>query len=414
MEQVVITGRGLITPLGNGLEANARSLYDGESGIKPFAQGIEYKLESNVAGQADEDPECPLLDKKVKRFATANSMMAVAAAYEALNEAGLTVGDLRGRRVAMIIGCAGSTHKEVFDCSSAFIDSGNRVRKVSPFVVPRVMASSAVANLALILGITGETYDISSACTSSAHSIMLATRLLRCGEYDMVISGGTEELNWIHALGFDAMKALSRRYNATPAKSSRPFDRDRDGFVIAEGAGIVIMESAAHAKSRGAKPIAAVTGIAANSNGFDMVVPSAESSSEVMAMAIKDAGLKINDIDYINTHGTSTPVGDPIELSGIKRLFGDNASDVAINSTKSMTGHMIGATGACEVIFCTQMMENGFISPSINLENVEPGYEWADLVRETRDGVKLRHCLSNSFGFGGTNAALVISDIASV
>ncbi|HBC85468.1 MAG TPA: beta-ketoacyl-ACP synthase I [Lentisphaeria bacterium] len=407
MKNVVITGRGLITPLGNGLQTNEEALKTGRSGIVSMPEWKEIGLESYVAGLAESDPKCELLNSKNTRFMTANAKMAIAATCEALKEAQLSYDDVRGKNIAVILGCAGSAHQHIYDGARAVADS-KKVKRLSPFTVPRVMASSAVSNLSLVLGVKGESYDISSACTSSAHAIMIAARLLEAGVYDMIISGGSEETNWVHAVGFDAMRAMSRRFNDRPQSASRPFDKDRDGFVMGSGAGIVIMETVKHAVSRGIKPRFALTGIAANSNSTDMVVPNSESSCEVMGMSVKDAGLRLEDIAYINTHGTGTPVGDPLEINSIKLLFGEK-SKIAINSTKSQTGHMIGATGAVEAIFCTIMMEKSFISPSINLDNPEPEFAWANLVRECRTGVQLRHTLSNSFGFGGTNASLVFS-----
>jgi 3-oxoacyl-[acyl-carrier-protein] synthase-1 len=271
------------------------------------------------------------------------------------------------------------------------------------------MPSSAVANLSLALGIRGESFDISSACASSTHAIMVAARLLASEDYDLAITGGTEELDWVNALGFNAMRALSRKYNATPERASRPFDRERDGFVISSGAGVLVMETENHAKRRGAKIISTLSGMASNSNATDMVVPDVASGMGVMRCAIESAGLSPTDISYVNTHGTSTPTGDPLELQAIRELFGERASDVWVNSTKSMTGHMIGATGAVEAIFCTIMQEHGFLSPSLNLDEVEPGFEWANIVRKTLSGVRLDHILSNSFGFGGTNACVILS-----
>jgi 3-oxoacyl-[acyl-carrier-protein] synthase-1 len=224
----------------------------------------------------------------------------------------------------------------------------------------------------------------------------------------VVIAGGSEEVNWIQALGFCAMRALSRKYNDTPAKASRPFDRDRDGFVIAEGAGMVILERADHAAKRNASVKGYVTGYALNSNASDMVAPSPAASASVMAEAVGAAGLRPDDIGYVNTHGTATPIGDPAEMEALRLVFGSGKSP-AINSTKSMTGHMIGASGAVEAIFCSMMIEKQFVCPSVNLDNPEPEFAWADLVRETRRGVKLRHALSNSFGFGGSNACIIIS-----
>ena len=409
--KVVITGRGVITPIGNGVDENEKSLRNGTSGVVFMQEWKDRYLESQVCGMADENPESPLIDKKVARFTTPNGKMAMAAVYEAICEAGLDLDYLKGKKVAVILGCGGSTFNHVYDNGCKLMQV-KKVKRITPFIVPKVMNSSAAANISLVLGLKGESYAISSACTSSSHSIMIATRLIRSGEYDMVITGGTEEANWLNALGFDAMKALSRNYNATPAKASRPFDKDRDGFVLAGGAGILVIESEKHAESRGAVPKGYITGIAANSNAFDMVVPDSNSACEVMRMAIANAGLDLKDIGYLNAHGTATPVGDPAEMKAIQQLFGDSAGSLPINSTKSMTGHMIGATGAVEAIFCSIMLEKGFISPTANLDNPEDEFAWADFVRGTsRDVPGLKHALSNSFGFGGTNGALVISKV---
>jgi len=405
MERVVVTGRGLVTPLGNGLETNEKALRDGRAGTVFVPDWQEAGLESQVGGLSDENPPCPVLDIKKKRFMSPNSVMAVAAAYEALSEAKLPIDGLKNQRVAIINGCAGSCYWEIYEQARIMVET-KKVKRISPFTVPRVMPSSGVANLSLIFGIVGESYDISSACTSSAHAILMGTRLIEWGLYDIVLAGGSEEVDWVQALGFNAMRALSKNFNSTPSRASRPFDKDRDGFVIAEGAGMVVLESERHASARGASPKATILGYAANSNATDMVVPNADASASVMSMAVKNAGLKPEDIGYINTHGTATPVGDPIEMEAIKRVFGSNS---AINSTKSMTGHMIGAAGAVEAIFCTLMLEKKFICPSVNLDNPEPQFSWADLVRETRNNVSLKYALSNSFGFGGSNACIVFA-----
>ena len=407
MRNIVITGRGLVTPLGNGLAANEAALRAGRSGIIFNQEWADMGLTSNVYGKADEEQlDCPLLDRKTRRFTSPNSVMAVAAAWEAINEAGLTKEDLSRYRVAVIGGCAGSNYAEIYNGAFAF-KTHRKVRKVTPFIVPRVMVSSAVSNLSLLLGITGESYDISSACASGAHSIMIAKRLLSAGIYDIVLAGGSEEVNWVHALGFDAMRALSSSYNATPEKASRPFDVNRDGFVIAEGAGIVVLESEEFALSRGAKPKMILSGAAANSNAIDMVVPDAASSAAVMRLALQDAQLEPQQISYLNTHGTSTPIGDPVEVDAIRSVFGSHTP--AINSTKSMTGHTIGAAGAIEAIFTSIMLEKDFICPSLNLDSPQPGFENIDFVRGTSREVHFDHALSNSFGFGGPNACLVLS-----
>ncbi len=406
MSRVFITGRGLITPLGNGVGVNEEALRAGRSGTVFMEEWGARNLESQVAGAADENPVCPLLDKKRLRFTPANARMAVAAVYEALQEAALTPDDIKKQPIAVIGGIAGSNYLEMFENATAFSNTG-RLRSVSPFIVPRVMPSSSVSNLSLIYGFTGESYDISSACSSSAHAIMQGSRLIQSGQYDIVVCGGAEELNWIHALGFMAMRALARKYNDRPAIASRPFDVDRDGFVIAEGAGWIVLESEASIKRRNSRPICEILGWGANSNCTDMVQPDAESTSNVMRIALKATGLKPEDIAYINTHGTATGIGDPEEMKAIKNVFGGSS---AINSTKSMTGHMIGATGAVETIFTSLMVEKSFICPSINLDNPEPEFEWADLVRKTRD-VPVKYALSNSFAFGGTNVCLILASL---
>ena len=407
--KVAITGRGLITPIGNGIEENEQSLRSGRVGIEFMPEWREKHLESQVCGLPDENPECILIDKKVARFTTPNGKMGIAAAYEALMEAGLSLDDVKGRRVAVILGCGGSPYDLVHATAQRLLDT-EKVKRISPFIVPKIMISCAASNISLILGLTGESYAISSACTSGSHAIMTATRLIRDGVYDMVITGGTEESNWVTALGFDAMKAMSRKYNDTPTKASRPFDKNRDGFVLAGGAGILVLESEKSLQERGATAKSYISGIAANSNASDMVVPDSASACDVMRMAIEDAGLAKSDIDYLNTHGTSTPVGDPLEMRAIKQLFGSHAGNVAINSTKSQTGHMIGATGAIEAIFTSIMLDKGFISPTANLEDPEDEFNWANLVRgEAQSDTTIKHALSNSFGFGGTNGALVLS-----
>lgn len=408
---IIITGRGLVTPLGVGLAANEEALRTGRSGISYMPEWKELGLESQVGGIIDETKlTCPLLDKKALRYMPSHAVYGTVAAYEALRESGLETDSLRHRKVAIILGHGGSTHTHVYDGARVLIDT-HKSKRMSPFTVPKVMPSSAVANMSLAFGIKGESYAISSACASGAHAVMVASRLLQCGIYDVVITGGTEELNWIQALGFDAMRATSRGYNETPHKASRPFDKARDGFVIACGSGIMVLETEEHAKKRNARIFCKIAGSAGNSNTTDMVAPDALSFSEVIKTALEDANLKPSDINYINTHGTATPVGDPIEIEAIKNAFYDTNREVIINSTKSMTGHMIGATGAVELIFSTQMMEKKFISPNVNLDNVEDSCAWANLPKQAINGVKIKHAIKNSLGFGGTNSCVVISSV---
>ena len=405
-KRVVVTGRGLVTPLGNGLSENLHSLREGKTGTVFMQEWADQGLESQVAGVSDREVQCPMFNVKNVRFMAPNARMAAAAAYEAFVEAGLSPENLPDRRVAMINGCAGSSYETVYRNMSTF-ERTRKLRSCSPFSVPKIMPSCAVANMSLLFGTTGESYDISCACTSSALAIIAGARLILAGEYDYVLAGGSEELSWAQALGFSSMRALATHSNDRPGCASRPFDKGRDGFVLADGAGMVVLESEEHALRRGAVPQAVISGYYSNSNAVDMVMPSAASTAEVMARAIESAGLRKEDISYVNTHGTATPVGDPIEMEGIHRVFGDHK--VAVNSTKSMTGHMIGAAGAVEAIFTTLMIQNSFLCKSANLEVLEDGLEWADLVRETRYGVEINHAISNSFGFGGSNATLVIS-----
>ena len=405
--KVVITGRGIITPLGAGLAANAEALKNTKSGISFVEDFHANGLESQVAGKISFEYDCPAFDRKALRFMPASAKMAIYAAYEAITEAGYTMETLPGDKMAVIIGCSGSAYGE-FNSQIRKFEEQRNVRRVSPFTVPRIMPSSAVANLSLIFKLKGESYDISCACTSSSLAVMAGARLIKSGEYDIVMVGGAEEVSWEQALGFNAMKALSHSYTETPEKASRPFDRNRDGFVIAEGSGIMILESEEHARARGAKIICELKGSASNSNATDMVAPDRSSSADVMRQSLANAGLLPSEIDYINTHGTSTGVGDPVELEAIGDVFGRDGK-VAINSTKSQTGHLIGATSAVEAIFTSIMMEQSFISKSANLDNVIEGFEWADIVRETRFETPIRHAISNSFGFGGTNATLVFS-----
>jgi 3-oxoacyl-[acyl-carrier-protein] synthase-1 len=409
MPGVVITGRGLITPIGLSLAENLESLKTGKSGVirVPFWQ--ELNLDSQVAGAVNlEGFECPAFDRKQLRFMPNSARMAVAAAYEAITEAGYTMQTLPGSKMAVITGCGGSSYSEYYKSITTY-ERTHSIRKISPFSIPRIMPSSAVANLSLVYKIGGESYDVSCACTSGAVALIQAFRLIQSGAYDIVMAGGCEELCWQQAIGFGAMHALSDNFNEEPEKASRPFDKQRTGFVLSEAAGIMILESEAHAKARGAKVYGKISGYACNSNACDMVAPSREVSAAVMSDAIANAHLTPSDIDYVNTHGTGTPVGDPVEVDALKSVFHENGASPMINSTKSQTGHPIGAAGAIELIFCSQMIEHSFVSPSINADDIEESMSWADIVRTPRMNVPVRHALSNSFGFGGTNAAIIVS-----
>ena len=405
-KRAYITGRGLVTPLGIGKLENIAGLKSGISGICAIPEFIEHNLESQVGGKVKVLPDSSKYDRKQLRFCQPNALFALEAVGEALAEAGIDQAEVPDLRIALIGGVAGSYFTLIHSITQAYCASG-KLRDVSPLVVPRVMPSSTVANLSLHYGFNGESYDISAACSSGAIAVMQGARLIESGLYDIVVAGGSENLDWVQALGFTAARALSRSYNDCPEKASRPFDVNRDGFVLAEGAGFVVMESEESIQRRGAKPICKVSGYASNSNAKDMVVPDAAASQSVMLEAVKSAGLQPGDIAYINTHGTATKVGDPVEMDAIKAVFG---SKVAINSTKSQTGHMIGATGAVDLIFSSLMMEHKFISPSINLDEPEADFAWADLVRTVRENVEIKHILSNSFAFGGSNISVILSD----
>ncbi len=395
-----------MTPLGAGQAANVAALRSGVSGTCAIPEFIEHNLESRVGGKVPVELDASKFDRKQLRFCQPNALFAFYAVEEALAEAKIAREEVPELRIALIGGVAGSYFSLIHNMTENYCRSG-RLRDVSPVAVPRVMPSSTVANLSLGFGFNGESYDVSAACSSGAIAVMLGARLIESGLYDLVVAGGAENLDWVQGLGFAAARALSRAYNDTPARASRPFDRDRDGFVLAEGAGFVVLESEASMKRRGVTPITLVAGCASNSNAKDMVVPDAAASESVIREAIANAGLKVSDIGYVNTHGTATKVGDPVEMEALRQVFG---SHVAINSTKSQTGHMIGATGSVELIFSSLMMEHRFLSPSINLENPEPEFSWADLVRTPRENIDCRHALSNSFAFGGSNISVVLSD----
>jgi len=406
MEKVFITGRGLVTPIGDNLAENEAALRSGKSGIRRVQSFVDYGLDSQVGGIPNMNIETPLVDRKRLRFCPPVAVMSVQAVAEAFAEAGIALESVRGKRIAVITGVAGSSMPDAYNNRDIYLETG-RLRSVSPCTVPRVMPSSAASNISLIFGLTGETYDVSAACSSSAICIISAARLIQYGLYDMVITGGAEALDWGQALGFTAMRALSTKYNATPQRASRPFDSGRDGFVMGSGAGYVLLESEESIKRRGGRPITEVSGIASNSNATDMVVPDADACEAVMRASLDFANLTPADVNYINTHGTATPIGDPIEIEAVKRVFG---SGIQVNSTKSNTGHMIGATGAVEVIFTSIMMEKSFISKSLNLDDPDPACAVVDLVTETRENVRIRHALSNSFAFGGSNASIVLTD----
>ncbi len=398
MTRVVVTGIGIVSCLGNDKASVAACLSAGRSGIRHVQEYADLGLRSHVAGTPDIDLEA-LIDRKIKRFMGDAAAYAYVAMRNAINDAGLVAEEVSNPRTGLIAGSGGGSVANQIDTADILRSKG--VRRVGPYMVPRTMCSTVSAGLATPFQIKGINYSISSACATSAHCIGAAMEQIVLGKQDVVFAGGAEELHWGMTGMFDAMGALSTKRNDTPAQASRPFDTGRDGFVIAGGAGILVLESLEHASRRGARIYAELLGYGASSDGHDMVTPSGEGARRCMQMAL---GSTSGPVDYINAHGTSTPAGDIAELIAIREVFGRVAPPVS--STKSMSGHSLGAAGVHEAIYCLLMMENGFIAPSINIETLDAQAEGLDIVRQTRTA-DIEQVLSNSFGFGGTNASLV-------
>ncbi len=398
MTRVVVTGIGIVSCLGNDKASVAACLRAGRSGIRHVQEYADLGLRSHVAGTPDLDLEA-LIDRKIKRFMGDAAAYAYVAMRNAINDAGLATEEVSNPRAGLIAGSGGGSVANQIDTADILRSKG--VRRVGPYMVPRTMCSTVSAGLATPFQIKGINYSISSACATSAHCIGAAMEQIELGKQDVVFAGGAEELHWGMTGMFDAMGALSTKRNDTPAQASRPFDTGRDGFVIAGGAGILVLESLEHASRRGARIYAELVGYGASSDGYDMVTPSGEGARRCMQMAL---GSTQGPVDYINAHGTSTPAGDIAELIAIREVFGRAAPP--ISSTKSMSGHSLGAAGVHEAIYCLLMMENGFIAPSINIETLDAQAEGLDIVRQARTA-DIEQVMSNSFGFGGTNASLV-------
>ncbi len=399
MKRVVITGIGIISSIGNNKEEVLASLKEGKSGIEYVPEFAEVGMRSQVAGTIKLNP-AELIDRKVYRFMGDAAAYAYLSMKEAIEDSGLTEEQVSNDRTGLVIGAGtGSAHSQLVACDA--VRSPRGVKAVGPYAVTKTMASSVSACLATPYKIRGVNYSISSACATSAHCIGHAMELIQLGKQDVVFAGGAEELSWECATEFDAMGAVSTKYNETPTKASRAYDANRDGFVIAGGGAVVVVEELEHALARGAKIYAEIVGYGATSDGYDMVAPSGEGAERCMKQAM--ATVK-GEIEYINVHGTSTPVGDVKELGAIKNVFGENTP--AISSTKSMTGHSLGAAGAHEAIYSLLMLDNDFIAPSINIEELDEQAQGVNIVTERQDRA-LTTVMSNSFGFGGTNACLV-------
>ncbi|EXI62487.1 3-oxoacyl-ACP synthase [Mannheimia granulomatis] len=399
MKRVVITGLGVISSIGNNKEEVLESLKAGKSGIEFVPEFAEVGMRSQVAGTIKLNP-AELIDRKVYRFMGDAAAYAYLSMKEAIEDSGLTEEQISNDRTGLVIGAGtGSAHSQLVACDAVRGPRG--VKGIGPYAVTKTMASSVSACLATPYKIRGVNYSISSACATSAHCIGHAMELIQLGKQDIVFAGGAEELSWECATEFDAMGAVSSKYNDTPTKASRAYDANRDGFVIAGGGAVVVVEELEHALARGAKIYAEIVGYGATSDGYDMVAPSGEGAERCMKQAMATVN---GEIEYINVHGTSTPVGDVKELGAIRNVFGDKTP--AISSTKSMTGHSLGAAGAHEAIYSLLMLDNNFIAPSINIETLDEQAEGMNIVTERQDKV-LTTVMSNSFGFGGTNACLV-------
>ncbi|WP_420563104.1 beta-ketoacyl-ACP synthase I [Thalassobaculum sp.] len=400
MRRVVVTGIGVVSPIGNDKAEVTESLKTGRSGITFAPEYKEMGFRSHVHGSLKLNLE-DRIDRKLLRFMGDGAAYNYLAMEEAIADSGLETSDISNPRTGLVMGSGGpSTRNMMLAFDTAREKSPKRV---GPYMVPRVMSSTNSANLSTIYKIKGLSYSISSACSTSAHCIGNGVEMIQYGKQDIVFAGGGEELHWTLSVLFDAMGALSSKYNETPEKASRPYDTSRDGFVIAGGGGVVVLEELEHAKARGAKIYGEVVGYGATSDGADMVAPSGEGGLRAMQLALADVH---DPVDYINTHGTSTPVGDMVELSSISEVFRGQNKIPFISSTKSMTGHSQGATGVHEAIYTLLMMNGGFIAPSINIESMEPEAEAMPIVREPMLDQEVNVALSNSFGFGGTNAVL--------
>ena len=399
MRRVAITGFGIVSSIGTNKEEVIQSLKMGRSGIEHCDEYSELGFRSQIHGSIDREI-LNQIDRKVRRFMGDGAAFNYLAMQQAITDSDLTEDLISHPKTGLIHGSGGASTQHIVEMADILRSRG--IRKVGPYMVPRTMSSTNAASLATAFKIKGVSYSISSACATSAHCIGNAYELIKSGSQEIIFAGGGESIHWTLTLPFDAMGALSKKFNDTPETASRPYDVDRDGFVISGGGGTVVLEELEHAKARGAKIYAEIIGYGATSDGYDMVQPSGEGSIRCMKSALTG----INDkIDYINTHGTSTVIGDIRELESIKKVFGNELPK--ISSTKSLTGHALGAAGVHESIYCLLMMEASFVCQSANISNLDPEAENMPIVSETLDNVTLNTVMSNSFGFGGTNASLV-------
>ena len=401
MRRVVVTGLGIVSSIGNNAEEVTDSLRHARSGIVTADDYVRLGFRSQIHGSLKIDLDA-VVDRRARRFQGDGAGYCWVAMTQAIADAGLTEKEISNPRTGLIVGSGGPSTKAIVTAADIARDPAKGPKRIGPFAVPKAMSSTCSANLSTWFKTKGVNYSISSACSTSANCIGNAAEMIQFGKQDMMFAGGGEELDWTLSELFDAMGAMSSKFNATPQKASRAYDKNRDGFVISGGGGILILEELEHARDRGAKIYAELTGYGATADGADMVAPSGEGAVRCMQMAL--ANVK-GPVDYINPHATSTPVGDIPEINAIRQVFGDKIPP--ISATKSLTGHSQGAAGVHEAIYTLLMMQNDFICESANIEELDPAVEGANIVRRRIDNVKINTALSNSFGFGGTNASLV-------
>jgi len=409
MRRVVVTGLGIVSSIGTGQDEVAASLREAKSGVKAAPDHVAHGFRSQVwappsLGVTAED-WAPLVDRRAARFLANGTAWGHIAFEEALKDSGMTPDEIKDERIGLIVGEGGPSTQVILQAAETTKEKGSP-KRIGPFAVPKAMASGPSAVLATWFQLKGINYSISSACATSAHCIGAAAEQIAWGKQDVVFAGGVEDIDWSMSNMFDAMGAMSSNFNDTPSVASRAYDVDRDGFVIAGGAGIVVLEEYERAVARGATIYAEVTGYGANSDGYDMVAPSGEGAARCMRIALEMAGNPR--IDYLNPHGTSTPVGDSKEMGAVREVFGDALP--MISSTKSLTGHSLGAAGVQEAIYCLLMMKHGFAAESAHIESLDPEFEGMPILRKRHDGA-LTHVMSNSFGFGGTNGTLILSKV---
>jgi 3-oxoacyl-[acyl-carrier-protein] synthase-1 len=400
MRRVAVTGIGVVSSIGVGKDEVVASLRDARPGVVAAPDYAQLGFRCQVHAPSNIDWEA-LVDRRAARFLAAGTGYAHVAMEQAIADAGLTEAEISHERTGLVVGSGGPSTRAIVQAAEIAREKGPK--RVGPFAVPKAMSSGPSAALSTWFKIKGLNYSISSACATSTHCIGAAAEQIQIGKQDMVFAGGCEELDWTLSVLFDAMGAMSSNFNDQPSRASRAYDKDRDGFVIAGGAGMVVLEELEHAKARGANIYAEITGYAANSDGYDMVAPSGEGAARCMRLALETVQ---RPIDYLNPHGTSTPVGDLKEMQAVREVFGDQIP--LISSTKSLTGHSLGAAGAQEAIYCLLMMQHGFVCESANIDEIDPAF--ADLpILRARKEIQLNTVMSNGFGFGGTNGCLVMS-----